>query len=154
MEIFESLTSAKEHGQQLAKWGRTPSIYQRDYHEYILLTSRETPPPRAFPFLKWVGHMPREGEESEWIPILARLDSISLAKEACSLFCLLGYGPIIVEYQSLGIYDVFLKEDDIPAGAWIVLETDDDYDLHEIQPSPFFYDEDDETEFDVPLDSR
>ena len=114
----------------------------------------QTAPPRAFPFLKWVGHMPREGEESEWIPILARLDSISLAKEACSLFCLLGYGPIIVEYQSLGIYDIFLKEDDIPAGAWIVLETDDDYDLHEIQPSPFFYDEDDETEFDVPLDSR
>jgi hypothetical protein len=153
MEIFESLMSAKEHGQRLAKVGQTPSIYQRDYHEFILLASRETPPPRAFPFLKWVGRMSREAEESEWVPILARLDSINRAKEACALFYLLGYGPIIVEYQTLGIYDIFLREDDIPPGAWIVIETDDDYDLREIQPSPFFYDEDDEPEFEVSIDN-
>ena len=149
MEIFESLISAKEQGHQLAKQGRSPSIYQRDHREFILLANRETPPLGAYPFLKWVGKNPRDADESEWIPILAKLDSLNRAKEACALFYLLGYEPIIVEFNLLGIFDIFLRESDIPLGAWIVLETDDDDYLLEIQQPPLFYDEEDESEFEI-----
>jgi len=152
MEIFESLISAKQHGIELAKLGRTPSIYQRDHREFILLANRETPPPRAYPFLKWVGKDLKD-EDSEWIPILSKLDSLDQAKEACALFYLLGFQPIIVEFSTLGIYDIFLRESDIPSGAWMVLDVDEDDDLFELHPPPFFYDEDeDETEFEVVLE--
>lgn len=150
MEIFESLITAKEHGQQLAKQGRFPSIYQRDHREFILLANRETPPPRAFPFLKWAGNDLKAVDDSGWIPILTKLDSLNQAKEACALFHLLGHQPIIVEFGALGIYDIFLREFDIPSGAWMVIDTDDD-DLFEIQPPPFYYDEDEDFDFEIPV---
>ncbi|MFW9918057.1 MAG: hypothetical protein ACFFED_00495 [Candidatus Thorarchaeota archaeon] len=149
MEIFESLISAKEQGHQLAKQGRVPSIYQREHREFILLASRETPPQGAYPFLKWVGKDLRDADESEWIPILTKLDSLNRAKEACALFYLLGYEPIIVEFSLLGIFDIYLRESDIPLGAWIILESDEDDYLLEIQQPPIFYDEEDEPEFEI-----
>ncbi|MFX1485390.1 MAG: hypothetical protein ACFFCP_19630 [Promethearchaeota archaeon] len=151
MEIFESLIDAKLHGQQLAKEGHTPSIYQRSHREFILLNNRELPPQDCWPFLKWVGRNIHLAEDSEWIPILAQLDSLVRAKEACALFHLLGHEPVIVEYRDLGIFDIFLRESDIPQGAWIVLDIDDDCDLFEIQPPPFLYDEEDDIEFEITL---
>ncbi|MFW9848101.1 MAG: hypothetical protein ACFFF4_03115 [Candidatus Thorarchaeota archaeon] len=153
MEVYESLIDAKLHGQQLAKEGKTPSIYQRDHREFILLNNRESPPPRAFPFLKWVGRDIHLTEESEWIPILTQLNSLIRAKEACALFYLLGHEPVIVEYRNLGIFDIFLREDDIPRDAWIVVETDEDCSLFEIQPPPFLYDEDDD-EFEIAIQTE
>jgi hypothetical protein len=151
MEIFESLIDAKLHGQQLAKEGHTPSIYQRNHREFILLNSRELPPQDCWPFLKWVGRDIQLTEDSEWIPILAQLDSLIRAKEACALFHLLGHEPVIVEYRNLGIFDIFLRESDIPQGAWIVLDMEDDCSIFEIQPPPFLYDEDEEVEFEIAL---
>ena len=153
MEIFESLITAKERGKQLAKEGQHPSIYHKNHREFIVLGRRELPPPGSFPFLKWVGKDLKDVEDSEWIPILSKLDSLNQAKEACALFYLLGFEPIIVEFGMLGIYDIFLRESDIPSGAWIVLDTDDDDDLFEIQQPPMFYDEDDEDiEFEILFD--
>ena len=149
MEVFESLLDAKVHGQQMAKEGQTPSIYQRDHREFILLNNKEIPEKGCYPFLKWVGRDIRLTEDSEWVPILAQLDSFIRAKEACALFYLLGHDPIIVEYRNLGTFDIFLREADIPQGAWIVLDTDDDHGLLEIQSPPFFYDEEDDVEFEV-----
>jgi len=151
MKIFESLISAKKHGQQLAKEGQVPSIYQRNHCEFILATNKEIPPPGAFPFMKWVGRDILLTDESEWVPILAQLDSLIRAKEACALFYLLGHDPIIVEYRSVGIYDIFLRECDIPQGAWTVVDADDDHNMFEIQQPPLFYNEDDAAEFEVPL---
>jgi len=151
MEIFETLITAKECGQELAKLGRTPSIYQRDYREFILLASRETPPPRAFPFMKWVGKDLEYPEDTGWIPILSKLDSLGQAKEACALFYLLGHQPIIVEFSMLGIYDIFLRESDVPPGAWIILDDEDDDDQFERQQPPLFYDEDEAIEFEIIL---
>ncbi|MDF1537572.1 MAG: hypothetical protein P1Q69_01540 [Candidatus Thorarchaeota archaeon] len=149
MKIFESLISAKKHGQQLAKEGQVPSIYQRNHCEFVLTTTREIPPLGAFPFMKWVGRDILLTDESEWVPILAQLDSLARAKEACALLYLLGHDPIIVEYRSIGTYDIFLRECDIPQGAWIVSDTDDDYCMFELQQPPLFYDEDDAVEFEV-----
>ncbi len=154
MEVFESLIEAKVHGQQMAKEGQKPSIYQRDHREFILLNNREIPPKRAYPFLKWVGRDIRLTEDSEWVPIMTQLDSLIRAKEACALFYLLGHDPIIVEYRNLGIFDIFLREIDIPQGAWIVLDMDDDYDLLEIQPPPFVYYEDEDVDFEVVMQTE
>ncbi|MFW9908859.1 MAG: hypothetical protein ACFFEF_09815 [Candidatus Thorarchaeota archaeon] len=156
MEIFESLISAKKHGTQLAKEGHTPSIYIRDHREFILVANRELPPPGAMPFLKWVGKDYQFGDEdSEWIPILTRLDNFIRAKEACALFYLLGHNPIIVEYRSLGIFDLFLRESDIPQDAWVVTDEDEDYDMLELHPPPIYYEDDEDLlEFEVPLNKE
>lgn len=101
--------------------------------------------------MKWVGKDILLTDESEWIPILAKLDTVIRAKEACALFYLLGHDPIIVEYPALGVFDIFLRECDIPQGAWTVGDTDDDFGMFELQPPPLFYNEDDAVEFEIPL---
>ena len=142
MDIFDTLLEAKHEGRFLAKQRLNPTIYKRGVDEYILVSCREMPPEDAWPFLKWVGISPdtRLDGDSEWIPILAPLDSFIRAQEACGLFYLLGYSPLIVKYQTRGTYDIFLREDHVPAEGLIVDSHSEDGTMLETQP-PRYHDE-------------
>jgi len=133
MEIFLILEDAEAHGALLARAGRAPTIYELGTGEYAVVRKGMWPPPNSHPVLKW------SGASEEWIPILTRLNSVSRAQEACGLFNLLGYEPIIVEFPGIA-FDVFLKEDHVPRGAWIILESDGETSVRQLQ-SPRFYDE-------------
>jgi hypothetical protein len=150
METFDSLTEAKEEGHRLARQGGFPTIYRDLESGYLVLSSKEMPPAMAFPLLKWVGKSPEvfTDPEPEWVPILTPLNSIHSAQEACALFLLLGYRPIIVEYRGCGTFDIFLREGDIPAGGWIVLDSFDDGDILELQPPRTACEDDDYREFE------
>ena len=144
MDIFDTLFEAKTEGRCLAKQGLCPTIYKRGTDEYILVSCREMPPEGAWPFLKWVGISleTRLDDESEWVPIMAPLDSLVSAQVASSLFYLLGHTPIIVEYRDRGTFDIFLREEHVPPDCWIVTESSDvDFEMH---PSRFIDDDSDE----------
>ncbi len=133
MEIFLTLDDAKSHGRGLARFGKAPTIYELGTGEYATVMKGKWPPPNSWPILKW------SGASDGWIPILARLDTLNRAQEACGLFNLLGHDPIIVEFPGI-TFDVFLKEKHIPGGAWIVLESHGEDSLRQIQ-TPRSYDE-------------
>jgi hypothetical protein len=145
MEIFLTLNDAKAHGTYLARAGRAPTIYELGTGEYVTVRKGKWPPPNSFPILKW------SGASDEWIPILTRLDSVSRAQEACGLFNLLGHEPIIVEFPGI-TYDVFLKEDHVPKGAWIILESDGETSVRHLQ-HPRFYDEEDSESINIRLNT-
>ena len=107
MEIFETLDAAKDAGAFLARCGHFPTIYKRLDHEYILVSKGEWPPRKSWPFLKWDGE--------DWVPVLARLDTLEMALEATGLFVLLGHEPVVVEFPGI-TFDIFLKESHVPAG--------------------------------------
>lgn len=138
MEIFTTLADAKDAGSFLAKCGHFPTIYKRLDHEYILVSKGEWPPRKSWPFLKWDGE--------DWVPVLARLDTLEMAREATGLFVLLGHDPIVVEFPGI-TFDIFLKEAHVPTGAWIVKDSDSYCPVKYLKP-PSRY-EDDET-YEVP----
>ncbi|NHJ14221.1 MAG: hypothetical protein EAX95_11125 [Candidatus Thorarchaeota archaeon] len=142
MEIFLTLEDAKTRGTRCARLGEAPTIYELETGEYAVVMKGKWPPQRSWPILKWAG------ASQEWIPILARLDSFNRAQEACGLFKLLGLKPIVVEFPGI-TFDVFLKERNIPIGAWVVINSDgDNYERHLHQNR--FYDEDDSEEIETP----
>ncbi len=150
MDIFDTLCEAKNEGRCLAKQGLYPTIHKRGTDEYILVSRREMPPEGAWPFLKWVGVSleTRFDDDSEWIPIMAPLDSLNSAQIASSLFHLLGHTPIIVEYRHRGTFDIFLREENIPTQGWIVTDSTDNGLELELHPSRFIEDdENDELDF-------
>ncbi|MFQ5832961.1 MAG: hypothetical protein ACE5H4_09685 [Candidatus Thorarchaeota archaeon] len=143
MEIFLTLEDAKKHGRQLARLGRAPTIYELGTGEYATVMKGKWPPPNSWPTLKW------SGISDGWIPILARLDTLNRAQEACGLFNLLGHNPIIVEFPGI-TFDVFLKESHVPNGAWLYDATDGENHVRHIQ-TPRFYDEDESEDIDIQL---
>ncbi|MFX0106665.1 MAG: hypothetical protein ACFE7R_00095 [Candidatus Hodarchaeota archaeon] len=143
MEIFLTLDEAKANGKRLARLGQAPTIYELETGEYVTVMKGKWPPQNSWPLLKWAG------AAQEWIPILTRLDSLPRAQDACGLFNLLGHTPIIVEFPGI-TFDVFLREDYVPSGAWIVLENSDDGVVRQIQP-PRFYNEEESEEIRLQL---
>ena len=152
MEIYATLEEAKTEGRLLALRGGFPTIYKRDFAEYIVVTRREWPPPRCWPFLKWVGRSLGGSFDEEWIPVLARLNSIEHAQEACGLFHLLGHDPIIVEFPGI-TYDLFLREEHVPSGALIVVESAGEDAILQLHP-PRYYDEEEFVEIDMQFQSH
>ncbi len=153
MLVYETLTQAKIEGKKLARQGAFPTIYKSEDCEYFVLERNEMPPPTAWPLLKWVGIATGglDDIDSEWVPILARLDSIGNAKDACGLFKILGYNPVIVEYRNRGAYDIFLRESHVPPGSWVVVDASPDGSVIQVQPTQLFDDDEFEIEVEVPL---
>jgi hypothetical protein len=125
MEFFTTLEDARIMGIQLGRYGQYPTIYKSDSKDYILVEKGEWPPANSWPFLKWDGR--------DWVPVLARLDSLQQAQEATSLFALLGHNPIIVEFPGI-TFDLFFREAHIPSGAWIVSEVESNYFIKYMKP--------------------
>lgn len=136
MEIFTTLNDVKEAGGFLARCGHFPTIYKRLDNEYILVSKGEWPPRKSWPFLKWDGE--------DWVPVLARLDTLQMAQEATGLFVLLGHDPIVVEFPGI-TFDIFLKESHIPTGAWIITESNSNYSVKYLKP-PCQYEEEEPVE--------
>ncbi|MFW9955978.1 MAG: hypothetical protein ACFFD3_15630 [Candidatus Thorarchaeota archaeon] len=125
MEFFTTLEDARIAGMQLGRYGQYPTIYKRGVKDYIIVERGEWPPENSWPFLKWDGR--------DWVPVLARLDSLQQAQEATSLFALLGHNPIIVEFPGI-TFDLFFREAHIPSGAWIVSEVNPNYFIKHMKP--------------------
>ena len=140
MEIFATLDEAKESGGFLARCGHFPTIYKRFDDEYILVSKGEWPPKKAWPFLKWDGE--------DWLPVLARMETIEEAFEATGLFILLGHKPLVVEFPGI-TFDIFLKEAHVPTGAWIISESAPNYSVKYLKPPDFAADEDETIEIPV-----
>jgi hypothetical protein len=134
MEIFPNLDEARVAGAYLGRYGQYPTIYKRRSKDYIVVEKGEWPPSNSWPFLKWDG--------KEWVPVLARLETIEQAQEASSLFVLLGHTPIIVEFPGI-TFDIFFREAHVPTGAWIVSETDPNYSVRYMKPPESIDDTDD-----------
>ena len=142
MEIYSTLNEAREVGRNLGRYGLYPTIYKRGIKDYIVVERGEWPPSNSWPFLKWDGR--------DWVPVLARLETIEQAQEASTLFSLLGHDPIIVEFPGI-TFDIFFREAHIPTGAWIVSETDPNYSVRYMKPPSS--DDDDTEDYDsVPID--
>jgi hypothetical protein len=139
VEIFSTLNDAKDAGRFLARCGHFPTIYKRLVDEYILVSRGEWPPRESWPFLKWDGE--------DWIPVLARLDTLEMAQEATGLFVLLGHDPVVVEFPGI-TFDIFLKESDVPTGAWIITKSDPYYSVKRVKP-PRQHDDEGPTEISV-----
>lgn len=118
MEIYPTLDDARTAGMYLGRYGQYPTIYKRGTKDYIVVEKGEWPPSNSWPFLKWDGN--------DWVPVLARLETIEQAQVASELFTLLGHNPIIVEFPGI-TFDIFFREAHVPVGAWIVSETDPNY---------------------------
>lgn len=138
MESFSTLDDAKDAGNFLARCGHFPTIYKRLNLEYILVSKGEWPPKKSWPFLKWDGE--------DWVPVLARLDTLQMAREATGLFVLLGHDPIVVEFPGI-TFDIFLKESHIPTGAWIITDADPYCTVKRSKPKNQF----EEESIDVPI---
>ncbi|MFW9843371.1 MAG: hypothetical protein ACFFEV_02225 [Candidatus Thorarchaeota archaeon] len=115
MEIFSTLEEARSTGMYLGRFGQYPTIYKRGMKDYIVVEKGEWPPSDSWPFLKWDG--------DNWVPVLARLETVEQAQEASDLFSLLGHNTIIVEFPGI-TFDIFFREAHVPSGAWIVSESD------------------------------
>ena len=139
MEIFSTLDDAKDAGNFLARCGHFPTIYKRLNLEYILVSKGEWPPKKSWPFLKWDGE--------DWVPVLARLDTLQMAREATGLFVLLGHDPIVVEFPGI-TFDIFLKESHIPTGAWIITDANPYYTAKRPKPPKQF---EEQESIDVPI---
>lgn len=138
MEIFSALEEARSAGIYLGRFGRYPTIYKRGAKEYIVVERGEWPLADSWPFLKWDG--------SNWVPVLAKLDTIEQAQEASDLFSLLGHTPVIVEFPGI-TFDIFFREAHVPTGAWIVSEVDSNYSVRYMKsPEPIEDPEDYEPE--------
>ena len=133
MEIFQTLKEARVAGMHLGRYGLYPTIYKHSAKDYIVVERGEWPPSNSWPFLKWDG--------SNWVPVLAKLDTIEQAQEASELFSLLGHTPVIVEFPGI-TFDIFFRESHVPTGAWIVSESDPNYSIRYMK-SP---DSDEDTE--------
>jgi hypothetical protein len=136
MEVFKTLEEAKSAGAYLGRYGQYTTIYKRGVKDYILIERGEWPPVNSWPFLKWDGR--------DWLPVLARLDTLQHAQEAMSLFVLLGHSPIIVEFPGI-TFDLFFREAHVPSGAWIVSEVHPNYFVKYMKP-PEVSNEDDESD--------
>jgi hypothetical protein len=137
MEFFTILENARAAGMQLGRYGQYPTIYKRGTKDYIIVEKGEWPPVNSWPLLKWDG--------KDWVPVLARLDSLQQAQEATSLFSLLGHDPIIVEFPGI-TFDIFFREAHIPSGAWIVNEVNPNYFVKYMKsPEETFDDEESDT---------
>ena len=79
--------------------------------------------------------------------MLARLDTLQMAQEATGLFVLLGHNPVVVEFPGI-TFDIFLKESHVPAGAWIITESNPYYSVKRIKP-PNQYE--DKESVDIPI---
>jgi hypothetical protein len=115
MEIFPTLEEARAAGMYLGRYGLYPTIYKRGIKDYIVVEKGEWPPSNSWPFLKWDGN--------NWVPVLARLETIEQAQEASDLFSLLGHNTVIVEFPGI-TFDIFFRESHVPTGAWIVSDSD------------------------------
>jgi hypothetical protein len=142
MEVYKTLEDARSAGAYLGRYGQYPTIYKRGGKDYIIVERGEWPPEDSWPFLKWDGR--------DWLPVLARLDTLQYAQEATSLFALLGHSPIIVEFPGI-TFDLFFREAHVPSGAWIVSEVNPNYFVKYMKPpeDPFEDDETDIIEIDV-----
>ncbi len=118
MDIFPTLEDARAAGMYLGRFGQYPTIYKRGAKDYIVVEKGAWPPSNSWPFLKWDGR--------NWVPVLAKLDTIERAQEASGLFALLGHNTIIVEFPGI-TFDIFFREAHVPTGAWIVSESDSNY---------------------------
>jgi len=125
METFPTLGDARAAGQYLGQFGRYPTIYKRGTKEYIVVERGEWPPSDSWPFLKWDGR--------DWVPVLAKLETVEQAQEASDLFSLLGHNTIIVEFPGI-TFDIFFREAHVPTGAWIVSEADPNYSVRYMKP--------------------
>ena len=125
MEIFPNLDEARAAGMYLGRFGQYPTIYKRGAKDYIVVEKGEWPPSNSWPFLKWDGR--------DWVPVLAKLETIEQAQEASGLFSLLGYDPIIVEFPGI-TFDIFFREAHVPTGAWIVSESDSHCSVRYMKP--------------------
>jgi hypothetical protein len=134
MEIFPTLDEARAAGAYLGRYGQYPTIYKRGSKDYIVVERGEWPPSSSWPFLKWDGR--------DWVPVLARLETIEQAQKASGLFALLGHTPIIVEFPGI-TFDIFFRESHVPTGAWIVSETDPNYSVRYMKPPESIDDTDD-----------
>jgi hypothetical protein len=144
MEIFLTLDDAKAYGRRLARRGQFPTIYKHGSDDYVVVTKGEWPPRNSWPFLKWIGRSICGFSENEgWVPVLARLDSLQRAHDACGLFNLLGYEPIIVKFPGI-TYDIFLNEEHVPVGACVVVESFEDDETVVLQQPHFLDDEEEE----------
>jgi hypothetical protein len=145
MQTYVTLLEAKTEGKRLAKQGGFPTIYKTEDFEYCVAERNEMPPPTSWPLLKWVGRVTGGPNDldSEWVPILERLTSLENARDACGLFRMLGYEPVIVEYRNRGGFDIFLRETHIPHGGWIVLDSAYDGSIVHIQPARVSDDDED-----------
>ena len=63
-----------------------------------------------------------------------------MALEATGLFVLLGHEPVVVEFPGI-TFDIFLKESHVPAGAWIITDSDPYYSVKRIKPPSNYEDE-------------
>ena len=137
LEIFTALNDAKESGLFLARCGHFPTIYKRYDNEYILVSKGEWPPKKAWPFLKWDGE--------DWLPVLAKMETLEEAFEATGLFVLLGHEPVVVEFPGI-TFDIFLKESHVPTGAWIISDSNPDFSVRHLKPPIQFDEEEDAVE--------
>lgn len=115
MDIFSTLEEARATGMYLGRFGQYPTIYKRGTKDYIVVEKGEWPPSKSWPFLKWDG--------DNWVPVLAKLETVEQAQEASDLFSLLGHNTVIVEFPGI-TFDIFFREAHVPTGAWIVSESD------------------------------
>ena len=140
MRLLHTLIEAKEAGMFLARCRHFPTIYKRYDNEYILVSLGEWPPKKAWPFLKWDGE--------DWVPVLAKMETLEEAFEATGLFVLLGHQPIVVEFPGI-TFDIFLKESHVPTGAWIIRESDPNFSVKYLKPPRHFDDEEESVEISV-----
>lgn len=124
----------------LAECGHFPTIYKRYDNEYILLSEGEWPPKNGWPFLKWDGE--------DWLPVLARMNTLEEAIEATGLFVLLGHRPVVVEFPGI-TFDIFLKESHVPTGAWIISESNPNCSVRHLKPPMESVEDDDSVEVPV-----
>jgi hypothetical protein len=144
MDYYTALEDARAAGTQLGTSGQYPTIYTRGTKDYIVVKRGEWPPDNSWPLLKWDG--------KDWVPVLARLDSLQHAQEATSLFSLLGHNPIIVEFPGI-TFDIFLREAHIPSGAWIVNEVNSNYFIKYMKPPEGNFDDDESEIIEVEISS-
>ncbi|TFH04032.1 MAG: hypothetical protein E4H14_15580 [Candidatus Thorarchaeota archaeon] len=112
------MEEARSKGMYLGRFGQYPTIYKRGTKDYIVVEKGEWPPSDSWPFLKWDG--------DNWVPVLAKLETVEQAQEASDLFSLLGHNTIIVEFPGI-TFDIFFREAHVPTGAWIICELDANY---------------------------
>lgn len=79
--------------------------------------------------------------------MLARLDTLEMAQEATGIFVLLGHNPVVVEFPGI-TFDIFLKESDVPAGAWIITNSNPYHSVKRAKP-PKKHDDGEPTEISV-----